>query len=435
MQLSLVTAPTIEPISLSELKLFLRIDSGSFADNIDETQSIVPGAHVIAAGYTLVGTGVEVLGYTPVVILNSGTNGAGGTVDVKIQESDDDATYTDWSTGAFTQVTEANDDAIQEKAYTGTKRYIRTVATVATETCDFSTTVIRLAATSIEDDLLNAIITAAREHVEDITRRAILTQVWDKYLDGFPAENYIKLPFGNLQSNAKATGTITSSGVQVTAADTVTIDTKTYTFVAAPATEGDVDIGADAAATLDNLKAAINHSGTPGTDYYCDRAHPTVEATTNTDTVQTLQALTGGVVGNSIALTKSAVTLTVSAATLTGATTTLIVKYKDSDGLETILDVTTDYLIETNGEGCGRIVLPYGVTWPSFTAYPSNPIVIRFACGWTTAALVPYKIKAAIKLICADLYEVRQEFILGQSVIENRVVQRLLSSSRLWDEF
>lgn len=317
MQATLITAPVIEPITLAELKLHTRIDSGAFADNIDETQSIVPGAHVIAAAYTLVGTGVNVLGYTAVVILNSGTNLATGTVDVKIQESDDDLTYTDWTGGAFTQVTTVNDNAIQEIAYTGVKQYIRTVATVANATCDFGTTIIRLTATSIEDDLLNSIITAAREHVEDITRRALLTQTWDYYLDHWPTCNYIKLPFGNLQS------------------------------------------------------------------------------------------------------------------------TDLSIKWKDTDGDETTLTLTTDYLVETNGEYCGRIVLPYGTPWPSETLYPSNPITIRFLCGWTTAALIPDKIKSAIKLICADLYNQRERFVVGQgmSVIDNRIVERLLASSRLWEEF
>ncbi len=103
------------------------------------------------------------------------------------------------------------------------------------------------AATTAEDDLLSAIITASREHVEDITRRALLTQTWDYYLDEFPCSDFIRLPFGNLQS-------VTS------------------------------------------------------------------------------------------------------------------VKYKDSDGTETTLTENTDYIVETNGEGCGRIVLPYGETWPSFTA-------------------------------------------------------------------
>ncbi|MBE9581188.1 MAG: hypothetical protein IMF18_06175, partial [Proteobacteria bacterium] len=82
-------APTLEPVSLSSLKLHLRIDSGSFADNVDESQSLAPDQYVVADNYTThVGTGIEVLGHTALVMLNSGTNGATGTVDCKIQESD-----------------------------------------------------------------------------------------------------------------------------------------------------------------------------------------------------------------------------------------------------------------------------------------------------------------------------------------------------------
>ena len=120
----------------------------------------------------------------------------------------------------------------------------------------------------------------------------------------------------NVAAGFKATGTITSSGVNVTAADTVTINGKVYTFVAVPAVEGDVDIGGTAAETLDNLMHAINHTGTPDTNYFCAAAHPTVEATTNTDTVQTLQARTAGTAGNALTLTEVAATLTPSAATL-----------------------------------------------------------------------------------------------------------------------
>jgi uncharacterized phiE125 gp8 family phage protein len=316
MKIIQAVAPTLECITLAELKLFLRIDAGSFSDNIDTSQSITSGDHAIAAAYSLVGTSVDVLGYSAVVNLNSGTNGATGTVDVKIQESDDDVTYTDWTGGAFIQVTVANDNATQEIEYTGVKQYVRTVATVALATCDFGTTVIRLTATSIEDDLLNDIITSAREHVEDITRRSLLTQTWDYYLDEWPDGDKIELPFGNLQTDG------------------------------------------------------------------------------------------------------------------------LSVKYTDSDGDQTTMTLTTDYLIETNGEGCGYIVLPYGESWPSFTAYPSNPIVVRYVAGWTTAALVPYKIKAACKLIASDLYSNREaQIVSGQDYRENLTVQRLLASARLFDEF
>lgn len=389
MKCVLVTPPTLECISLNELKLHLRLDSGSFAGNIDETQLIPPAVHAVNAGYTLFyelltldvapgGAGwaagdtltgqtstktciivekltgltytvkdrsgtftlgeiisngvatadqgvlfptftpskVEVLGYSAVVVLEAGTFTT-GTLDCKIQDSDDGITWVDWTGGAFTQVTTANDNAIQEIAYTGTKRYIRVAAKVLVAVCPFSVTVIRLAATTYEDDLLNAIIMAAREHVEDITRRQLLTATWEYYLDEFPKDNFIKLPFGNLQ--------------------------------------------------------AINS-----------------------------------------------------------------ITYKESDwvtGAEITLAEDVDYLVELNGEQCGRVVLPYGGSWPSAALYPSNPITIEFDCGWTTAALVPYKIKSAIKMVCSKLYEGRGEDVLGQTVSEDKVVDRLLASARLWNEF
>ncbi len=315
MNVKLITAPILYPISTSDLKLHLRLDSGSFSGNIDETISIAPGSHAVANNYTThVGTGVSVIGYTAVVVANFGVLTVGSVVDIKIQESDDNATWTDWTGGAFTQVTISASSSTQEKEYTGTKAYIRTVAKVITQAGEFSTTVIRLASQAAEDDLLNAIIYAGIEHVENITRRKLLTQTWEYYLDEFPEDDFIKIPFGNLAS-------VTS------------------------------------------------------------------------------------------------------------------IIYKDSDGTETTMTVNTDYLVETNGEGIGRIVLPYGITWPTFTAWPSKPITIKFVCGWTAAASVPYVIKVALKLICADMYENREGKVLSSfNYQENKAVNALLASCKLWDE-
>jgi uncharacterized phiE125 gp8 family phage protein len=450
MKAVLYLAPAIEPVSLEELKLHLRVDSGSLADNLDEMQSISPGLKSFADDWTTnAGIAVEVLGYAALVSFAAGVSGAGGTVDVKIQESDDGITFADWTPGVFTQVTtdgmftsaalaigttlanvanglftyfiagvpyskpadaagtapgndvipvgkygavafdigadnvidvieapgngagtyttatlaiaglpavaaghvrmgivtatksdgaftfgttalnavnstvtytqatlKANYNTTYEKAYTGTKRYIRTVAKVLVANCSFGTTIIRMAPTSIENDLLNTIITASREAVEDITRRALITQTWDLFLDGWPDGDAIKLPFGNLQT--------------------------------------------------------VTH-----------------------------------------------------------------VKYKNSEWASASDDITLteneDYVVETNGDQCGRVVLPYDGSWPSDTLNNSNPITIRFVVGWTTAALIPGKIKTAIKLLAADLYDNRGEPILGQTVSENKTVQRLLNSARLWD--
>ena len=318
MKTVLATAPVIEPITISELKMHLRVDSETLDGNLAITQSMSLGSHAIAADYTThVGAGVDVLGKESEVLLHCGANQATGTNDTKIQESDDNVMYTDWTGGAFTQVTTANDNADYKKQYTGVKQYIRTVSKVLLAACEFSSSILVNEATNAEDDLLEDILQAGREQAEDITRRALLTQTWDLYLDRFPGESFIKLPFGNLVS--------------------------------------------------------VTH-----------------------------------------------------------------VKYTDSDGSETTMTVTDEYLVETNGEGIGRVVLPYSVSRPSFTEYPSNPIVVRFVCGWTTAALVPSKIKSAIKMICADLYENREWQVISsfpQAFSDNVAVQRLLASSRLQDEF
>ena len=194
------SVPALEPVTLAELKAHLRLDSSTLADDLTTSQSIAPGAHVVAATYTLVGTGVDRLGYDTLVIFNSGTNGTNGTVDVKVQESDDDATYTDWATGAFTQVTTSNDNAIYEKEYTGYKQYIRVVATVATATCSFAVDILTKASTTAEDTMLETLITTVRKWAEHLTGRAFITQTWDYYPKDWPVNDRLLIPKAPLQS-------------------------------------------------------------------------------------------------------------------------------------------------------------------------------------------------------------------------------------------
>jgi uncharacterized phiE125 gp8 family phage protein len=168
--------------------------------------------------------------------------------------------------------------------------------------------------TNDEDSLIADLVISCREVAEGVTRRAILTQTWDYYLQQFPPNTEVVLPFGNLQS-------VTS------------------------------------------------------------------------------------------------------------------VKWKATDGTETTLTSGTDYLVELNGEGHGKIVLPYGSIWPPGPMYTSNAITIRFVCGWTTAFLVPYRIKAAIKMLVAEMYENRGESVLGQTVVKNDTVDNLLATYRMWGSF
>ena len=170
-----------------------------------------------------------------------------------------------------------------------------------------------------KDAFISDNLVAAREHVENITRRAILTQTWVYYLNAFPDVDYIKLPFGNLQS-------VTS------------------------------------------------------------------------------------------------------------------IKYTNSSGTQTTMTVTTEYLVETNGPEIGRIVLPYGVSWPSYTLYPSKPIAITYVCGWLAPQDVPRIIRKAVEMIAADLCENIEGQIATSNMAttgyaDNPMLKRLLMSHILWDEF
>jgi len=194
--MKIITEPTIEPVSLNEVKEHLRIDASSdFADSITSEQTIVPDEY--GAG-TDTGTGIDVLNYRAVVNLNCGTFAATSTLDVTIQESDNNVAYSNW--GTFAQVTTASDDAIYEKEYTGTKQYIRCVGVTANANSTYGCTVIKGTPYSAEDDVLTRFISAARVYCEEYQGRAYITQTWEKALDDFPAADTIQIPIAPLQS-------------------------------------------------------------------------------------------------------------------------------------------------------------------------------------------------------------------------------------------
>ena len=310
MKVSLATAPTIEPVTLAELRTHLRLDSSNAEP--------APGAPTVALAGTGAGNVDAGAHRYRVTFVTADGETDGGTISsaVTTTAGNGKVTVSAIPTGG-SLVTSRK--LYRTAADASTYLLLATIAdntttTYADNIADGSLGAGCPSTNTTTDPELTAIIKSAREHVEDWTRRALLTQTWDYYLDEFPEGDSIVLPFGNL--------------------------------------------------------ATVTH-----------------------------------------------------------------IKYTDSDSTQTTMVVTTEYIVETNGEEHGRIVLPYGVSWPSFTAYSSNPIVIRFVCGWTTAALVPYKIKAAIKMLCADMYEMRGEPTIGQSVIENKTVERPLSSARLWGNF
>ena len=63
-----------------------------------------------------------------------------------------------------------------------------------------ATTVAEAVAYTNEDDLLNRLITAARTQAEQETGRRFITQTLTMYLNGWPAERFIRIPYPPLQS-------------------------------------------------------------------------------------------------------------------------------------------------------------------------------------------------------------------------------------------
>lgn len=126
-----------------------------------------------------------------------------------------------------------------------------------------------------------------------------------------------------LTTIARALGTYTSTGV-FTDTQTLVIGGKTYTTLTTLTdTDGYVNLGADAEATIDNLVAAINLSNEgesavgPGTDYAASTTvHPLVYAEKGSATTLVVHAKVPGAIGNLIGTTETQTNGSWGAATL-----------------------------------------------------------------------------------------------------------------------
>jgi len=76
-----------------------------------------------------------------------------------------------------------------------------------------------------DDDLITTYIQAAREYAETVTRRALITQTWDYYRDGFPSGDTLKVPLPALQSVAGVYYTPDGGSEQTLDSDDYEVDT------------------------------------------------------------------------------------------------------------------------------------------------------------------------------------------------------------------
>ncbi len=76
-----------------------------------------------------------------------------------------------------------------------------------------------------DDTLITALIVAARENVEQFTRRALIEQTWKLWLDEFPSSGVIYLPKSPLRSVVAVTYVDGAGAVQTLATTEYAIDT------------------------------------------------------------------------------------------------------------------------------------------------------------------------------------------------------------------
>lgn len=209
--------------------------------------------------------------------------------------------------------------------------------------------------------------------------------------DVFEADTNAAITAGRIRvdisaGGTKASQTLTSDNTNVANGDTVTIDTKVYTFKTAltPA-EGEVLIGASADASLLNLIRAINHSGTPGTDYQCAAVHPTVTAATSvTSHAFLVTAVYTGTGPNAIATTETSAHLSWGATTLaSGANPTgaqfvtalvLAINSGNTQKLKAVAGSTNECVIYTQAAGpftfaCTETLAGSGNAWAAAAMY------------------------------------------------------------------
>jgi uncharacterized phiE125 gp8 family phage protein len=91
------------------------------------------------------------------------------------------------------------------------------------------------------------------------------------------------------------------------------------------------------------------------------------------------------------------------------------VSYVDNNGATQSLTQGTDYTVDAPAGPTalrGRVLLAYNASWPSVRGV-RNAVTVRFVAGYGAAAAVPEGIKAALRMLVAELYSQRENTLTG----------------------
>ncbi len=98
------------------------------------------------------------------------------------------------------------------------------------------------------------------------------------------------------------------------------------------------------------------------------------------------------------------------------------IKYLDADGVEQTV-LADDYTLMFSGTDGAYLVFGSGYNFPALHE-AAGTVTARFVCGYGLAADVPEAIKAAIRLICGDLFDGKDN---------TRAIESLMAPYRLFN--
>lgn len=193
---TIVTPPATEPITIAEARAHLRLDvsAGEVAPTEPTATLAGDGAGNVEDGVhryrvTFITADGETEGGTISDALTVADKSADGKVDLTAIPLGGSAVT---SRNVYRTVADGSD-----------YKLLTTIADNTTTTYEDNTADAGLGAgcpttNTTEDPTLNALITAARQAVEGLTERALITQTWDWFLDAFPAGDF-EVPLPPLQ--------------------------------------------------------------------------------------------------------------------------------------------------------------------------------------------------------------------------------------------